>query len=80
MEIVIELAFIAMSRWHGIDDSGLGVTLTLGGVSGDAKTQFGIFFRRLRTRSGLRVCGQAVIEYEKRRGATPLPADIVTPL
>jgi hypothetical protein len=72
VEIVIELAFSAMSRGDGIDDSGLGVTLALGGVSGGAKTQFGIFFRRLRTCSGVRVRAQAVIEYEKRRGATPL--------
>ena len=52
MEIVIELAFSAMSRGDGIDDSGLGVTLALGGVSGGAKTQFGIFLRRLRACSG----------------------------
>ena len=62
MEIVIELAFSAMSRGDGIDDSGLGVTLALGGVSGGAKTQFGIFFRHLRAYSGVRVGAQTAIE------------------
>jgi hypothetical protein len=53
-----------MSRGDGIDDSGLGVTLALGGVSGGAKTQFGIFFRRLRACSGVRVRAQTAIEGE----------------